>query len=137
MFDEVQKYKHKDHFFFKPNDSLSKKCNAPDEPGVFIIMALASGNVDLVYIGAAGTIQQNGIFKDQFLYSLINGRHGGMRTEDFFKMKMLAEEIEALDIYWYVTFDDRIRDLPGYVVALIMQRHFDIHCSLPRWNKKF
>ena len=51
MFDELEKYKNKNHFFFNAGDDLEVVCNAPEKPGVFIIYALVAGRIELVYIG--------------------------------------------------------------------------------------
>lgn len=50
---------------------------------------------------------------------------------------MLQKEIDALDIYWFVTFDKDNQHLPSYVEALLLQKHFDIYGCLPQWNKGF
>jgi len=50
---------------------------------------------------------------------------------------MIEENIDGLDIYWFVTMDASHNDLPGYVEGLIMQRFFEVHGRLPEWNKKF
>ncbi|MBK6340659.1 MAG: hypothetical protein IPF63_14110 [Bacteroidetes bacterium] len=56
MFDELNKYKQNDHFFFKPTDNLGKVCNAPtDKSGVYVIHALKGGRVELIYIGRSGS----------------------------------------------------------------------------------
>ena len=48
MFDELNKYKHNDHFFFKPTDNLNSVCNAPtDKSGVYIIYELKKGRIPL------------------------------------------------------------------------------------------
>jgi hypothetical protein len=54
-----------------------------------------------------------------------------------FEKRAVKENIEALDIYWFVTFDKKNQDLPSYVLALLMQRYFEIHGSLPPWNESF
>ena len=51
--------------------------------------------------------------------------------------KLIKEKIEALDVYWYDTFNDQNMDIPGFVEAIIMQRFFDLQGRLPRWNKEF
>ncbi len=62
MFDELNKYKHNDHFFFKPTDSLTEVCNAPtDKSGVYIVYALKNGKIELIYIGKSGKIKQDGL----------------------------------------------------------------------------
>jgi type I restriction enzyme R subunit len=50
--------------------------------------------------------------------------------------QMLTEGIKAT-IYWSVTFDDKHRDLPSYVKAVLLQRFFDFYARLPEWNKEF
>lgn len=138
MFDELKKYKNSGHFFFKSGDSLLKASrDVPNLQGVYYILRLAKGNVDLVYIGKSGTIQQNGIFKDQSLKGRINNKCNGQRRQDFFEMKCTDENIDALDIYWCVTMDNKNRDIPAYVEGLLIQRFFEIHGYLPQWNECF
>lgn len=61
MFDELKKYTHNGHFFFEPTDNLEQVCNAPtDKSGVYIIYALKSGRIELLYIGHSGEIKQDG-----------------------------------------------------------------------------
>ena len=52
MFDELEKYKNNDHFFFDEREPLSEVCNAPkDKSGVYVVYELVRGKVNLVYIG--------------------------------------------------------------------------------------
>jgi hypothetical protein len=52
MFDETKKYKNNGHFFFKNGNQLSEVSkNVPELPGVYYIVRLAKGRVELVYIG--------------------------------------------------------------------------------------
>lgn len=138
MFDELEKYKTKGHFFFTLTDKLSEKSkNVPNLPGVYYILRLARDHVDLVYIGKSGTISQKGNFKDQLLKLRLNNKQNGKPREQFFKDKILEEEIDTLDIYWFATFDEKHQDLPAYVEAKIIQRYFEIYGQLPEWNKEF
>jgi len=43
------------------------------------------------------------------------------------------ENIDALDIYWFVTEKDN----PSRVANKLLQTNFDIYGSLPDWNKPF
>jgi hypothetical protein len=106
-------------------------------PGVYYILRLSGGKIDLVYIGKSGTILQNGKFKDQGLNGRLNNKQEGMNRLDFFNKKCEEENIKALDIYWFVTFDNKTQDLPGYVEGTILQRHFEVHGKLPDWNKEY
>lgn len=138
MFSETNKYKNNGHFFFKKGDKLSVVSkDVPNLPGIYYIIKLAKGKIELVYIGKSGTMQQHGEFRDQLLKARINNKQEGVRRQEFFDMKMKEEIIEALDIYWFVTCDEKHVDLPGYVEGLLMQRYFEEHGKLPRWNRDF
>ncbi len=141
MFDELEKYKNRDHFFFTPNDNLLKVCNAPmDKGGVYLIYALKDGRIELVYIGRSGEIKQDGSLfirkagigglKDR----LVNGKQFGDVRRISWKKRMIEERIEALDIYWYITHNEKYVDCPRVIENAILQRHFAIHKRLPRWN---
>ena len=138
MFDEIKKYKNKGHFFFKKGDRLTDVSkDVPELPGVYYIIRLSRGNIDLVYIGRTGTMNESGISKHQLLKGTINNKSGGMKMQKYFEQKLIAENIDGLDIYWYVTMDKTNNDLPGYVEGLLMQKYFDMHGKLPPWNKCF
>jgi hypothetical protein len=138
MFSETEKYKTQGHFFFKKGDRLKEQSrDVPELPGVYYILRLARGKVDLVYIGKSGTVTQTGKFKDQLLKGRINNKADGMKRQDYFDQKMAEEKIDGLDIYWFVTMDNENNDLPGYVEGLLMQRYFEGHGKLPAWNKCF
>lgn len=138
MFDELSKYAHQGHFFFKNGDKLSEVSKeVPEEPGIFCVYRLARGNIDLAYVGCSGTILQNGKFKDQMLKGTINNKQESIKRQEFFERKFVQENIEALDIYWSVTFDRNHHDLPSYVKAVLLQRYFEIYGKLPLWNKDF
>jgi hypothetical protein len=138
MFDETRKYKNNGHFFFKKGDKLSEVSKGvPELPGVYYIVRLAKGRVELVYIGKSGTITRSGQFKDQLLKGRINNKQDGMKRQEFFDKKMIEENIDGLDIYWFVTMDKSNNDLPGYVEGLLLQRFFEVQGRLPLWNKDF
>lgn len=138
MFDELNQYQNNGHFFFQKGDSLSiQSKDVPQLPGVYYILRLAQGKIDLVYIGKSGTIVQNGRFKSQLLKGRINNKQEGMKRQQYFEQKMEQENIDGLDIYWFVTYDKNHHDLPGFVEGQIIQRYFDLHGCLPPWNKEF
>ena len=53
------------------------------------------------------------------------------------KEKMKSDNIDALDVYWYVTFNNGYKDILLVVEGLIIQKYFDINESLPPWNIEF
>lgn len=138
MFSETNKYKNSGHFFFKNGDKLSEVSkDVPELPGVYYIIKLVKGRIELVYIGKSGTIKKNAEFKGQMLKKRINNTHENMSRQDYFTNKILTENIDALEVYWFVTHDEVNKDLPAYVEGLLIQRYYDINRKLPLWNKDF
>lgn len=144
MFDELNKYKQNDHFFFKSQDSLRTICNAPsDKSGVYLVFALKGGKIELTYIGRSGKSEKDGsIFirkaglggiKDR----IVNGHQFGKtpRRKSWPK-QMERENIEALDIYWYVTHNDKYNDCPRILENKLLQKHLSIYGKLPKWNNE-
>ena len=138
MFDETKRYKNNGHFFFRKGESLKQLSkDIPDLPGVYYIVRLAGGRIELVFIGKSGTIKQNGKFNDPGLKSQLNSKQDGIERQEFFESRILKENIDALDIYWFVTFDKKSQDLPGFVEGLLIQRFFEMYGRLPLWSKEF
>ena len=141
MFDQLEKYKSQGHFFFSENQELNDVCNAPKNGiGVYIVYALKNGRIELVYIGSSGSINQNGspkIRKGGIFDRLVNGKQFDEPRRKSWKQKLISEKIEALDIYWFETFDKKHQDIPLSVEGSIIQTYFDVHGVLPKWNKGF
>lgn len=138
MFDELNKYKKADHFFLEPAGDINKVCNAPaDKAGVYIVYALIRGGVDMVYIGHCGEISKEGSFiipTGGLKEDLINGKLDDELRKDVWLKKMKREGAEAIDVYWYVTHNDKFIDSPKKVADKILKKHKDIFGRLPRWN---
>jgi hypothetical protein len=138
MFDDLSKYKTKGHFSFKNGDSLvTVSKNVSNSQGVYYILRHSRGEVELVYIGKAGTIKEDGSFKKQTLRGRIRNRVKKQSRESFFESKFIDENIDRLEIYWYVTINNKFQDIPGYVEALLLQRYFEMKRKLPPWNNCF
>jgi len=138
MFDELKKYINNDHFFFSKGDKLKEVSrDVPNLPGIYYILRLRKGRIDLVYIGKSGTMKTSGKFGDQQLNERLNNTQEKMPRQEYFERKIKEEDIDALDIYWFVTFDKNNQDLPSYVEGVLLQRYFEIYRRLPEWNKEF
>jgi len=141
MFDELKKYKQAGHFIFKPGDILSAVCNAPNNcSGIYCIYALSEAGVTLIYIGISGRkgpdgniIHRNGGIRGRFL----SGKQFGDRRSKTWPTKMKEENIDALDIYWWITYNGEIRDFPRDIEDRLLKRYFAIYGRLPQWNNKF
>ena len=49
---------------------------------------------------------------------------------------MLKENIEALDIHWYVTYDGIDTDFPRDLEIELLNQYESIYGCLPRWNSR-
>ena len=134
MFDVLDRYRSHGHFFFTATDSLEDVCNVPDKrDGVYLVYQLKDGHVDLVYVGASGT-RDILVVKDSLFglkQTIINGI--GSQNEPrsrAWAVKMLAEGIHALDIYWYVTYSGSLK---------ITRKGYNRWCcfSMPRYMVSF
>lgn len=67
---------------------------------------------------------------------LVNGKQFGEARRNSWKQKMIDEKIEALDIYWYVTHNDKFIDCPRILENKLLQKHLDIFGRLPKWNNE-
>jgi hypothetical protein len=144
MLDALNKYNHSDHFFFTVADNLGQVCNAPiNKSGVYIIYALKNGKIELIYIGRSGKLNEDGtIFirkaglggmKDR----IVNGHQfGKVPRRISWKNQMLKENIEALDIYWFVTHNDSYIDNPRMIESELLKKHLEIYGRLPKWNNE-
>jgi hypothetical protein len=142
MFDELSKYKQQDHFFLKPQDNLKEVCNAPtDKSGVYIVYALKNGRIELVYIGHSGKHKPDGSMfirkaglggmKD----SIVNGHQFGKIPGRISWINQInTQKIDALDIYWNVTHNEKYSDCPRVLEGKLLQKHLDIYGRLPKWN---
>lgn len=141
MFEQLEKYKSNGHFFFDEKNELNNVCNAPKNGiGVYIVYALKNGKIELVYIGSSGKIKQDGkakIRKGGIFDRLVNGKQFDEPRKRSWKQKLITEKIDALDIYWYETFDQENNDIPSTIEGNLIQIFYDIYGVLPKWNKEF
>lgn len=144
MFDELKSYKNKGHFIFRSDEKLSEICNAPtDKGGVYLVYALAKAGINLIYIGSSGKKDANGEIevrktglgglKDR----LVNGHQfGKVPRKNSWPVQMLIEDIDALDVYWYVTHDEKINDCPRVIGKTLLDLYRNVYGGLPGWNKR-
>lgn len=144
IFDQLNKYRKNDHFFFRATDSLAEVCNAPDDKdGVYLVYELKDGGVTLVYIGSSGekmpgyAIREGlvGIYTD----IIFGSGSAKVRNSERWPVKMLSENIEALDIYWWVTYNGNnySGDHPEDVKRSLFRAHKKIFGALPKWNTRW
>lgn len=145
---ELEKYKNHGNFKFSSNDILSMVCNAPKTTGgVYLIYDVSKPN-NLIYIGSSGWVNQDGTFsirRGGMFDRLVNGKQSftikSIETNDIRKniwpLKMKEDKINQLKVEWFITFENKNRDIPAFIEALLIQKYFEKCRKLPIWNKDF
>lgn len=108
-----------------------------DEPGVYVLSALRDDDATVVYVGRAGTLRNDGTFKDQKLLGRLHAKQDGMSREVFFKQKLGEGGFTALRIEWFQTWDERAHRVPALEEAELIQAYFNDRGCLPPWNASF
>lgn len=126
MFQEPKNYIENDHFFFQADKDLEKVCNAPkDKDGVFKVIELRNGRINLVYIGYSNS---GGLFNE-----IVNGMHFDKNARKIgWTYQVIKDKTDALDIYWFVITgkDDQKREQVEMLNDFVEQTE-----KLPKWNK--
>ena len=140
MYKELEKFKVTNQFSFTIEDSLTEVCNASDGSGVFLVYAVGDSK-ELIMVGSTGTVQNNGALKAKNggLYDKIVEGHQFAKTGRKYSWpaQMKIEDITALEVVWYETFNTDSKGIPTAVEGVILQNFFDENGRLPRWNVAF
>ncbi len=67
---------------------------------------------------------------------IINGKYGAIKYNIFWSKEMVDNSIEALDLYWYVTHDDKHTDCPKDVEDELFDMYYDLFEDELVWNIK-
>jgi hypothetical protein len=126
MFQEPKNYTENDHFFFQDDNELEKVCNAPkDKNGVFKVLELRNGKINLVYIGYSST---GGLFNE-----IVNGIHHDKNLRKIgWTYQLLKDKTDALDVYWYVIGG---KDQQKKEQVEMLKDFVEQTGKLPKWNK--
>lgn len=139
MFSVLLKYNNHGWVTYTSDNKLTQICKSiPNLPGVYYFEIITKKTKHIVYIGASGTIDKEGVFSKQLLRKRITNKQNSKQSrQEFFKQKLLKKKITEIKIHWFVTYDELYHDLPGYVEGLLFQEYYNYHKKLPQWNSKF
>lgn len=144
MIKELKKYKETGNFIFRRSDKLKVVCNAPNnKAGVYLVYAVNAKIKNLIYIGCSGHIKNDGTISIRktglggIKGRLVNG-HQFNRQKRYkcWPLQMELENIDVLEIHWFVTHNLKYIDSPAYVEINLLKKYLDLHKRLPKWNKK-
>lgn len=103
----------------------------PNAHGVYII---CDSKGEIVYIGKAGEIKQDGTLTKQGLHDRLNNQNNRKPREADFLSKMEESNIDSIIINWY---ELNSKEAPSLVEARLLQKYLDKYKRLPIWNKAF
>ncbi len=117
-------------------------CNAPnDASGVFLVYSIEAEDKVLIMVGSTGTVQNDGTLKAKNggLYDkIVNGHQFAKTARKFsWKTQLQLEKIEAVEVFWYETYNSKTKVIPTYVEGQILQLFLKEKGKLPRWNVAF
>ncbi len=134
-------FQSKGSFLLQPTQDIKKVVllnSVPNDFGIYLIFKINDANrcKDLIYIGKAGSISNDGSRKRQGIRRRLVNQHSGENRTEYF-LKYMDENKTSLLFEWYVTFDDTIQLLPAFVEAKLIQEFFINNNKLPELNKSF
>ena len=139
---ELKKYKSTNSFLFTIDSNLEEVCNAPDvASGVFLVFDASGDTKKLIMVGSTGTVQNDGTIKIKSggLYDKIVNGHQFAKTGRKYSWpaQMKKEDLTTLEVVWYETFDAKVKNIPTYVEAAVLQDFLKVNGTLPKWNVAF
>lgn len=99
--------------------------------GVYVIYQKSTGKI--IYVGKAGTMSQDGSFKDQDLPKRLVNREKDRSRKDVFGQRVI--DYGELIIEYVILKSKSL--IPGYLEALLLQAYYDEHNELPIDNASF
>jgi len=120
------------------NITMAAKINhVPNELGVYIVYEEPDCKGMPIYIGKAGTIENDGSKKKQGIINRLGKKQKNMPRNKYFK-KIMKENGKGISVAWFVTYAGKSsRLLPAFVEAELIQNFFEKHGRLPKHNKNF
>jgi hypothetical protein len=115
------------------NDVVRRE-NVPHARGIYVVFA----DCDLqrpLYVGKAGTINQDGSWKDQGLAKRLTMKQDGIYRREFFCKLMKEKSIVGLTFHWFVTHDQGNSIIPALAEMELLQAFWNQHACLPELNK--
>jgi predicted Rdx family selenoprotein len=141
MYKELKKIKVANNFNFTINDSLEEVCNAPETSGIFLVYDVNEEVKELIMVASTGTIQNDGTLKSKnggLFDKIVNGHQFAKTGRKYsWPAQMKLENIDRLEVYWYESFNDKIKLIPTTLEGQILQSFLDENGKLPRWNVAF
>lgn len=137
-YNNINSYSYNNSYFTlgNINEKLSKKIKEiklPNSFGIYIIYKNQKSYENIIYIGKAGEIKNDGSFKNQGLLKRLKNVRNNKTANNYFK-ELFCNDINEIIIEYFETSD---RIIPSFVEASLIQEYFLNFKKLPMLNKSF
>ena len=137
-YNNINSYSYNNSYFTlgNINEKLSKKVKEiklPNSFGIYIIYKNQKSYENIIYIGKAGEIKNDGTFKKQGLLKRLKNVRNNKTANNYFK-ELFCNDINEIIIEYFETSD---RIIPSFVEASLIQEYFLNFKKLPMLNKSF
>ena len=142
MYKELENFAVKGTFTYTQEDRLEEVCNASETgSGVFVVYAVNGDEKELIMVSSTGTVQNDGTLKSKnggLQDKIVNGHQFAKTGRKYsWPAQMKIENIAALEVFWYVTYNEDVKLIPTFIEGKILQNFLDENGKLPRWNVAF
>jgi hypothetical protein len=123
-------------FSLNINEKLSKKVKEiklPNSFGIYIVYKNQKSYENIIYIGKAGEIKNDGTLKNQGLLKRLTNVRNNKTANNYFK-ELFCDNIDEIIIEYFETADGII---PSFVEASLVQEYFSKFLRLPLLNKSY
>jgi hypothetical protein len=131
------KFQHTGRFTLQSSESINnvvKRERIPNERGAYIICK-CDDHCTTLHIGKAGTLNQDGSWKDQGIAERLTRKQDGIYRREYFLRLMKNEATAGLTFEWFVTHDANTKVIPALVELILLQAYFDQYACLPKLNR--
>lgn len=104
-------------------NDVVKREKVPAGRGVYIIFRWDDAERPL-YIGRAGTVNQDGKWKEQDLAKRLTMKQGGKYRREYFRDLMREQSIAGLTFQWFATYDQTNKVIPALAEMELLQAPF-------------
>jgi hypothetical protein len=111
----------------------TKEIKLPNSFGIYIIYQNQKSYENIIYIGKAGEVKNNGTFKNQGLLKRLTNVRNNKTANNYFK-ELFCDDIDKIIIEYFETSDGII---PSFVEASLIQEYFSVFSKLPLLNKSY
>jgi len=126
-------------FYLDPDQNIRDAIrinNVPNDFGVYIVSKISDLKESIIYIGKAGSINNDGSLKKQGIRKRLGNKQGGIARTEYF-LNYMKRNKTSLRFEWYVTFNQDLCLLPSLVEAELIQKYYNEYKKLPELNKSF